>query len=339
MEFLPTLWFILIAVLWIGYLILDGFDLGVGMLMKVWARNESQRRVLLNSIGPVWDGNEVWLITAAGAMFAAFPHWYASLFAGLYLPLTLTLLALILRAVSIEYRGKSHSQTARTVWDWCMAGGSFVAAFSIGVMLAITSTGLPLDSYGDRVGGPFSWFNGWAILGGLAVVGVSLAMGWAFLSLKTLGAPREAGNYHLRRYLPLYLLPAVLWAIGVLMRYPKVISWGMLALALGGMTIAWVASRQRREGVTFIGMALFVALGVGAIFTSMFPNVLPSTIDATYNLTVTTASSSEYTLSIMAIVTAIFLPLVLAYSAWSYWTFRRRLGEQHIPESTVVTPV
>ena len=339
MEFLPTLWFILIAVLWIGYLILDGFDLGVGMLMKVWARNESQRRVLLNSIGPVWDGNEVWLITAAGATFAAFPHWYASLFAGLYIPLTFALLALILRAVSIEYRGKSQSHTARNIWDWCMAGGSFVAAFSIGAVLASTSTGLPLDSFGDRVGGPFVWFNGWAVLGGLAVVGVSLAMGWAFLSLKTLGAPREAGNRHLRRYLPVYLLPAALWIVGVVLSYPKVVSWGMLALASVGMLIAWASSRRRREGLTFVGMVIFVALGVGAIFTSLFPNVLPSTLDEAYNLTVATASSSDYTLRIMAIVTVIFLPIVLAYSAWSYWLFRRRLGEQHIPESAVVTPV
>ena len=339
MEFLPTLWFILIAVLWIGYLVLDGFDLGVGMLMKGWARNESQRRVLLNSIGPVWDGNEVWLITAAGATFAAFPHWYASMFAGLYLPLTLALLALILRGVSIEYRGKSHSQRARTCWDWCMAGGSFAAAFSIGVMLALTSTGLPLDEHGDRVGGPLAWFNGWAVLGGLAVVGVSLAMGWAFLSLKTLGAPREAGNRHLRRYLPVYLLPAALWAIGVIIRYPKAASFGMIVLAIAGMVISWVASTKRKEGLTFAGMVIFVALGIGAIFTSIYPNVLPSTIDEAFNLTITSASSSDYTLSIMAIVTAIFLPLVLAYSAWSYWTFRRRVGEQHIPESAVVTPV
>lgn len=339
MEFLPTLWFILIAVLWIGYLILDGFDLGVGMLMKGWARNESQRRVLLNTIGPVWDGNEVWLITAAGATFAAFPHWYASMFAGLYIPLTFALLALILRAVSIEYRGKSRSQTARNMWDWCMAGGSFVAAFAIGAMLALTSTGLPLDEYGDRVGGPFSWFNSWAVIGGLAVVGVSLAMGWAFLSLKTLGAPREAGNRQLRRYLPLYLVPAAVWSIGVVIRYPKVISVVLVMLAVVGMIISWVASRQRKEGLTFTGMVIFVALGVGAIFTSMYPNVLPSTIDAAFNLTVTSSASSDYTLTVMAIVTAIFLPIVLAYSAWSYWMFRQRLGEQHIPEAAVVTPV
>lgn len=339
MEFLPTLWFILIAVLWTGYLILDGFDLGVGMLMKAWAKNESQRRVLLNTIGPVWDGNEVWLITAAGATFAAFPHWYASMFAGLYIPLTFTLLALILRAVSIEYRGKSHSQTARNLWDWCMAGGSFMAAFGIGAMLALTSTGLPLDEHGDRVGGPFVWFNGWAVLGGLSVVGIAFAMGWAFLSLKTLGAPREAGNSRLRRYLPVYLLPAATWALLVILRYPKTVSWIMLAVAAAGLVLAWNASWKRKEGLTFTGMVLFVLFGVGAIFTSLYPNVLPSTIDEAHNLTVTTASSSDYTLTIMAVVTAIFLPIVLAYSVWSYWTFRQRLGEQHIPESAVVTPV
>lgn len=339
MDFLPTLWFVLIAVLWIGYLILDGFDLGVGMLMKVWAKNESQRRVLLNSIGPVWDGNEVWLVTAAGATFAAFPHWYASMFAGLYIPLTFALLALILRAVSIEYRGKSHSQTARNLWTWALAGGSFIAAFSIGAMLALTTTGLPLDAYGDRVGGPFAWLNGWAILGGLAVVGLSLAQGWAFLSLKTLGAPREAGNRQLRRYLPVYLLPTAMWAVAVVMRFPKVSAWTMLAVAALGLVLAWGSSSRRSEGMTFTGMVLFIALGVGSIFTSLYPNVLPSTIDEAYNLTVSTASSSDYTLTIMAVVTAVFLPLVLAYSAWSYWTFRQRLGEQHIPESAVVTPV
>lgn len=339
MDFLPTLWFILIAVLWIGYLVLDGFDLGVGMLMKGWARNESQRRVLLNSIGPVWDGNEVWLITAAGATFAAFPHWYASMFAGLYIPLTLALLALILRAVSIEYRGKSHTQTARNFWTWSMAAGSFIAAFAIGAMLALTTTGLPLDEYGDRIGGPFAWLNGWAILGGLAVVGISLAQGWAFLSLKTLGAPREAANRQLRRYLPVYLLPTIIWAIGVVVRYPKFLAWGMLAIAGFGLILAWVSSSRRKEGMTFTGMVIFIVFGVGAIFTALFPNVLPSTIDEAYNLTVDTASSSDYTLSIMAVVTAIFFPIVLAYSAWSYWMFRQRLGEQHIPESTVVTPV
>src|SRR5699024_6091445 len=305
--------------LWIGYLVLDGFDLGVGMLMKGWGKNESQRRVLLNSIGPVWDGNEVWLVTAAGATFAAFPHWYASMFAGLYIPLTLALLALILRAVSIEYRGKSHSQTARNLWTWAMAGGSFVAAFMIGAMLALTTTGLPLNEYGDRVGGPFARFNSWAVLGGLAVVGISLAQGWAFLTLKTLGTPRAAGNRQLRRHLPLYLFPAANWAIMVVLQYPKVSAWIMLPIAALGLIAAWTASGRAKEGLTFTGMVVFIVFGVGAIFTALFPNVLPSTINEAYNLTVATASSSDYTLTIMAIVTAIFFPMVLAYSLCRYW--------------------
>src|SRR5699024_1085073 len=163
-------------------------------------------------IGPVWDSNEVWLITAAGATVAAFPHWYAFRFARLYLPLTFALLALFLRAVSIEYRGKSHVTTPRNTSTWLMAAGARLAGFGIGAMLALTTTGLPLDENGDGVGGPFTWFNGWAVLGGLAVVGISLAQGWAFLSLNPLGAPREAGNQQLRRFLPLYVLPAAIWA-------------------------------------------------------------------------------------------------------------------------------
>ncbi|HEV7169305.1 MAG TPA: cytochrome d ubiquinol oxidase subunit II, partial [Micrococcaceae bacterium] len=171
METLPTIWFVLIAVLWTGYLFLEGFDLGVGMLMKLFARNNDERRVLLNTVGPVWDGNEVWLITAGGATFAAFPLWYAALFSALYVPLVLVLLGLIFRAVAFEYRGKVNSERWRNRWDWAIALGSFVSAFGIGAALALTTTGLPLNANGDRVGGPFAWFNGYAVLGGLAVVG------------------------------------------------------------------------------------------------------------------------------------------------------------------------
>ena len=167
MEILATIWFVLIVVLWIGYMFLDGFDLGVGMMMPFLSRSERGRRVLLNSIGPVWDGNEVWLITAAGAMFAAFPHWYASLFSALYIPLTLCLLGLIFRAVSIEYRGKGHTQAWKSFWTWAMAVGSAVTAFCIGAMLAMTTTGLPLNGHGDIVGGPFAWVSWPALLGGL----------------------------------------------------------------------------------------------------------------------------------------------------------------------------
>ncbi|AXR73672.1 MULTISPECIES: cytochrome d ubiquinol oxidase subunit II [Auritidibacter] len=339
MEFLPTLWFILIAVLWTGYLVLEGFDLGVGMLMKFWARNESQRRVLLNTIGPVWDGNEVWLITAGGATFAAFPMWYASLFSTLYIPLTLALLGLIFRAVAIEYRGKAHTTRVRNLWDWALCLGSLTAAFCVGAMLAITTTGLPLNENGDRVGHAFVWLNSWAVIGGLAVVGFALAQGWAFLGLKTMGAPRAAAKRHLSRWLWVYLLPMAGWAVGVLILYPKVMPWILLVVAVAGMIAALVFAAQEREGWAFFGMTVFVAAGVAAIFWALYPNVLPSTLNDAWNLTVNNASSSDYTLTVMAVVAAIFVPIVLAYSSWSYWVFRKRIAETHIPESKVVTPV
>ncbi|MFB9070741.1 cytochrome d ubiquinol oxidase subunit II [Citricoccus parietis] len=338
-EFLPAFWFALVAVLWVGYLFLDGFDLGVGMLMRGWARNESQRRVILNTIGPVWDGNEVWLVTAAGAMFAAFPLWYAALFAGLYIPLTITLLALILRAVSIEYRGKALTARTRDRWDRCMAGGSAVAAFSIGLMLAVSTTGLPLNANGDRVGGPFAWLSWEGVLGGLAVVGFSLAMGWAYLGLKTDGAPREAAHRHLTRWLPLYLLPMGAWGVVVVSRQDGLIPWILLALALAAALGALVAAQLRREGWTFIALGASLLAGAAGVFLAVFPVVLPSTIDPAFNLTAMNASSSEYTLNFMAWVAVIMVPIILAYSAFVYWVFRKRLHETHIPESHVVTPV
>ncbi|MEO9248902.1 cytochrome d ubiquinol oxidase subunit II [Citricoccus nitrophenolicus] len=338
-EFLPTLWFALVAVLWTGYLFLDGFDLGVGMLMRGWARNESRRRVLLNTIGPVWDGNEVWLITAAGATFAAFPLWYAALFAGLYIPLTVALLALILRAVSIEYRGKSRTARTRDVWDWCLAGGSAVAAFSVGLLLAVCTTGLPLNANGDRVGGPFAWLTGEGILGGFAVVGFALAMGWAYLGLKTDGAPRQAAHRHLTRWLPLYLLPMGAWAVVVVSRDGGLIPWALLAMALGAALGAWTAARSRREGWTFVALGASLVAGAAGIFLAVFPVVLPSTLDPAFHLTAQNASSSPYTLTVMSWVAVVFVPLILAYSAYVYWVFRRRLAETHIPESHVVTPL
>ena len=207
MELLPTIWFIAIAVLWTGYLFLEGFDLGVGMLMKLFARDNTERRVLLNTIGPVWDGNEVWLLTAAGATFAAFPLWYASLFSALYLPLLLVLVALIFRAVAFEYRGKVDTERWRNTWDWAIAVGSFVASFGVGATLALSTTGLPLDANGDRDGGPFSWFSGYALLGGFAVAGFALLHALAFLALKTDGEVRHRARRWFVRLLPVLLLP------------------------------------------------------------------------------------------------------------------------------------
>ncbi|SJN25437.1 Cytochrome d ubiquinol oxidase subunit II [Micrococcus lylae] len=338
-ETLPTIWFALIGVLWLGYLLLEGFDLGVGMLMRLWARDERSRRQLLNTIGPVWDGNEVWLLTAGGATFAAFPHWYASLFSALYLPLTLTLVGLILRAVAIEYRGKAITDAGRAVWDACLAGGSLLAAFTVGAMLALTTTGLPLDANGDRVGGPFVWITPYALLGGVAVVLYAIAQAWAFLGLKTDGAAREAARRVLGRWLPVLVAPLALWVVLVVARRGAVLPWVLTVLAVVALAAAWMWARAGREGLTFAAMAGFLAAGVAALFTAVYPVVLPSTIDPAYSLTVENASSGAYTLTVMAWVTVVFVPIVLAYTAWSYWTFRRRIAVTHIPTAHAVRPV
>ncbi|MFL4472676.1 cytochrome d ubiquinol oxidase subunit II [Paeniglutamicibacter sp. MACA_103] len=339
MEFLPTLWFILIAVLWGGYLFLEGFDLGVGMLMKTFAKNEKQRRVLLNTVGPVWDGNEVWLVTAGAATFAAFPYWYASLFSTLYLPLTLVLVALIFRAVAFEYRGKAHTAAVRNAWDWAIFLGSFVAAFGVGAMLALSTTGLPLNANGDRVGGPFAWFNMYAVLGGFAVVAFCLIHALAFLGLKTDGDIRVRAARLVARWLPAALAPLAAWAVAVVLLNHSVVALAPLGLAVCALAFAWLQARKNREGLVFIGLGVFLLAGVAAIFTAAYPNVLPSTLDAAFNLTVSNASSTPYTLKLMSIVAAFGLPLVLAYQGWTYWVFRKRVTEAHIPEAHTVTSI
>lgn len=331
MDFLPTLWFILIAVLWVGYLFLEGFDLGVGILMKTFARGEKERRVLLNTVGPVWDGNEVWLLTAGGATFAAFPFWYASLFSALYLPLVFVLLALIFRAVAFEYRGKVHSDSWRQTWDWAIALGSFVAAFGIGAMLALTTTGLPLNANGDRVGGPFAWFTWYAVLGGLAVVGFAVIHAAAFVALKTDGDIRHRARRLVGRWLPVGLLPLALWAIMVALQHGKWFSWVLIAVAVAAAVTSWAANRANREGWSFLAMGVFLLSGAAAIFSAVYPVVLPSTLDPLWNLTVENASSSSYTLGLMSIVAAVGVPLVLAYQAWTYWVFRKRISVDSLP--------
>ncbi|MBG6055229.1 cytochrome d ubiquinol oxidase subunit II [Salinibacterium sp. CAN_S4] len=338
MELLPTIWFVAIAALWIGYLLLEGFDLGVGMHMLVSARTENQRRLMLNSIGPVWDGNEVWLITAGAATFAAFPLWYASLFSTLYIPLTLTLLGLIFRAVAIEYRGKGATDRWRAWWDRALGIGSFIAAFGVGAMLTLTTTGLPIDANGDRVGGPFAWLNGYAVLGGLAVIGFCLVHGAVFLSLKTLGPVRDRSRAFVVRWAPVALLPIVGWVLAVQFLSGTVITWALVVLAVVAVVYGWIAARAGQEGRAFAGIAAFLVLGAASIFAAVFPVLIPSTLDSAFDLTVTNASSGEYTLGVMSVVTAIGLPLVFVYQGYTYWVFRRRLSETHLPEAHIVEP-
>lgn len=338
METLPTVWYCAVAVLWIGYLFLEGFDLGVGMLMKLFARNGDERRVLLNTVGPVWDGNEVWLITAGGATFAAFPRWYASLFSGLYLPLTLALVALIFRAVAFEYRGKSASPRWTAAWDWAIALGSFFAAFCVGALLALTTTGLPLDANGDRVGGPFAWFSGYAVLGGAAVVGFALVHALAFLALKTDGEIRARAHLAFRRWMPLGILPLVAWVVAIQLRSGVWWSWALTAAAAVSAVASWALAQRGSEGRAFLLMAAFLTTGAAAIFGAVYPVVLPSTLDPANNLTIATASSSVYTLGLMSIVALVGLPLVLAYQGWTYWVFRKRITLGSIPAAHDIVP-
>ena len=338
MDALPVVWFIAIALLWTGYILLEGFDLGVGMHMLFSARDEKQRRVMLNAIGPVWDGNEVWLIVAGAGIFAAFPFWYASLFSTLYVPLVLVLLGLIFRAVAIEYRGKITARRWTRFWDWSIGLGSAVAAFGIGAALALTTTGLPIDANGDRVGGPFVWLTPLAVLGGLSLVGFSLVHGATFLALKTDGPVRERMGKLVPRLAPVALLPIAGWAVYVQFDGGDVLSWTLLGLAVVAGIGGWVLARTRREGWAFIGFAGFGALGAAAIFTAAFPVVLPSTIDSAFDLTISNAASGSYTLGVMTVVAAVSLPFILAYQAWSYWVFRKRVAPHHLPDPHDVVP-
>ncbi|GGC99498.1 cytochrome c oxidase assembly protein [Tersicoccus solisilvae] len=339
MDVLPTVWFALIAVLWIGYLVLEGFDLGVGLLMKSLARGEQERRVLLNTIGPVWDGNEVWLLTAGGATFAAFPLWYASLFSALYIPLVVVLLGLIFRAVAIEYRGKRESIRWRNGWDWALAGGSLIAAFGVGAMLALTTTGLPINANGDREGGLFAWFTWYAVLGGLAVVGFALVHALAFVALKTDGEIRHRARTALVRLLPVGLLPITAWVLVVQLRSGSLLTWLPIVVAVAAVVIAWIQARRGREGRAFAGLVVFLLAGATAIFSAAYPVVLPSTLNPAWDLTVSSASSSDYTLGVMTVVAAFGVPLVLAYQGWTYWVFRKRVSVAHIPEAHDFDPV
>ncbi|MFI9810746.1 cytochrome d ubiquinol oxidase subunit II [Saccharothrix variisporea] len=329
---METFWFCVIALLWLGYLFLEGFDFGVGMLLPVLGRDETERRVLINTIGPVWDGNEVWLLVAGGATFAAFPGWYASLFSSAYLPLVLFLLALIGRGVAFEYRGKVDSARWRRVWDAVIFVGSWVATLGVGLVLTANVFGLPLDANGDRVGSPFAAVTLESLLGALAIAGYALVHGAVFLSLKTEGEVRERARAVALRIAPFALLPLVVLLLLVQLRFGTVWTY---AAAIGVALAAFGALARlalRREGQAFALMGVAVACAVVALFGALYPNVLPSTLDPAYSLTVENAASSPYTLTVMTWVAAFGTPAVLVYQGWTYWVFRKRIGTRHIPQ-------
>jgi len=325
---LTTVWFALIAVLWIGYFVLEGFDFGVGMLLPILGRNEPERRAVLRTIGPVWDGNEVWVIVAGGATFAAFPEWYATLFSGFYLALFLILVALITRGVGIEYRNKRSSLAWRTRWDMLIAVASFVPALLWGVAFANIVAGVPIDANKNFTGDLFTLLNPFGILGGLTTLSLFLTHGLVFLSLKTEGDLRERAN---RLVTPVGLVTAVIavaflaWANVQTGTTFSAATSVVAALAFVG---ALFANRVKREGWAFIGTAVTIALAVVSLFLALFPDVMPSTTNPAFSLTTTNASSTPYTLTIMTVVAVVFTPLVLIYQGWTYYVFRKRVSVQ-----------
>lgn len=322
---LTTLWFILIAVLWIGYFVLEGFDFGVGILLRVIGKSEPERRAMLRTIGPVWDGNEVWVLVAGGATFAAFPEWYATLFSGFYLALFLVLVALILRGVGIEYRNKRGDAPWRNRWDWVISIGSFLPALLWGVAFANIVAGVPIDADKQFTGNLFTLLNPFGLLGGLTTLLLFVTHGLVFLTLKLEGDLRERAR---ALTLPVGLVTAVVavvflaWANIQTGDTLSIAAAVIAALALVG---ALVAARIKREGWAFIGSAVTIAMAVVSLFAGLFPDVMPSSTDPAFSLTVTNAASTPYTLSIMTVVAVIFVPIVLLYQGWTYWIFRKRV--------------
>jgi cytochrome d ubiquinol oxidase subunit II len=329
---LAAVWFCVIAAFWLGYLFLEGFDFGVGMLLPVLARDNTERRVMVNTIGPVWDGNEVWLIVAVGATFAAFPDWYASLFSGAYLPILLVLLALIGRGVAFEYRGKVDTDRWRRTWDRVIVLGSWIPPLGVGLLLATTVLGLPLDADGNRVGSAFEAIRWDTLLGAVAVVGFSLVHGATFLALKTSGELRERARKLALRLLPVALLPLLAFLVLVQSRHGTLWTAVFLAVALVAAPVAWSRLHADRDGQAFAALGVVIAATAITMFGALFPDVLPSTLGSANSLTVANASSSPYTLTVMTWVAAFGAPAVLVYQGWTYWVFRKRIGTQNIPK-------
>jgi cytochrome bd ubiquinol oxidase subunit II len=323
---LATFWFILIAILWSGYFVLEGFDFGVGILLPFLGKDDAQRRTIINTIGPVWDGNEVWLLTAGGAMFAAFPLWYATLFSGFYLPLLLILAALIIRGVCFEFRSKVEDPRWRAAWDRALFFGSVLPALLWGVAFANIVRGVPLNAAQVYTGNLLTLLNWYGLLGGLVTLSLFTLHGAVFLALRTTGElSRRARRTAVRTALAAVPAAAVFLAVTQYGhgRPATDVTAAVAAVALIGGAAAAV---RGREGWAFTGTALTLVLAVATLFGDLWPNVMPSSTSAAYSLTVANASSAHYTLVVMSWVALLFTPVVLAYQGWTYWVFRKRLA-------------
>ena len=330
---LQTVWFILIGVLFTGFFLLEGFDYGVGILLPFLGKDDTDRRVIINSIGPFWDGNEVWMLTAGGAMFAAFPNWYATMFSGFYLALVLMLAALIVRGVGFEFRSKDKNPTWRKLWDWMIFIGSLVPALLWGVAFANVVRGVPIEADMQYVGGFWNLLNPYALLAGVAAVSVFTLHGATFLSLRTKNELLErAQKAAARLWVPTVVLVlasiiAAYFATDMFSHRGAILWLFALAAAAALLAAGWFI-RTGRHGWAFILSSLTIVLTCLTVALGLYPRVMVSSLDADWSLTIYNASSSEYTLQVMTIVALIFVPIVLLYQGWSYWVFRKRIGRE-----------
>ena len=330
---LPTLWFWIVAFLFVGYFVLDGFDFGVGMSLPFLGRDDTDRRVLINTIGPVWDLNETWVIVAGASLFAAFPEWYATLFSGFYLVLLGILLALIARGVSFEYRHQRPEAAWKRRFDGMIVLGSVIPAFLWGVVFANIVQGVPLDAGHDYTGTLFDLLNPYALVGGLTTLLLFFTHGVVFVSLKTEGELRERARRLAGRAGVATIVVAAVFLLWTGIGFGTFWFWILAATAAVALVAAWVANARAAEGVAFTLLAVTVAAAVFALFASLFPEVMPASNDPANSLTIENASSSTYTLTVMSWLALVALPLVLVYQGWTYWVFRKRVTRASVEAS------
>lgn len=331
---LNILWFALITILFTGFFFLEGFDYGVGMLLPIVGKNDEERRIVLNTIGPFWDGNEVWLLTAGGAIFAAFPNWYATLFSGFYLALFLVLVMLIIRCVGIEFRSKVASVKWRKTWDNLIGIASLLSALLWGVAVSNLMRGVPIDQNMQFVGNFFTLLTPFTVVGGVVFVLLFLFHGALFLQLKVgAQAVAERVNRIAARAGVILIVAVVLWVIMAYLMtdiFSRPLSLVLVALAAVALISSVLLQMKKKIGLAFIASALVIVFVTIAVFAGMFPRVMISTLDPLWSLTIYNASSTPYTLKIMTIVALTLVPIVLLYQSWNYWIFRKRVTSDDV---------
>jgi len=333
MVSLNELWFILVAVLFIGFFFLEGFDFGVGMATRFLGRNELERRVMINTIGPFWDANEVWLLTGGGAIFAAFPNWYATMFSGYYIPFVFVLLALIGRGVAFEFRGKVETAKWKKTWDWVVFFGSILPPFLFGVLFTSILRGMPIDADMNLHAGFTDYVNVYSVTGGVTVTLLCLLHGLIFITLRTEADLRDRARQLAKKVVFAVLAALVAFVALSIFETDLFTGRGHVTIPLAALiVVCYVLSiifmKQKRDGWTFAMTGAGIALTVATIFTALFPRVMISSVKSAYDLTVYNASSGDYSLKVMTIVALSLLPFVLGYQIWSYYVFRKRVSSK-----------